>query len=415
MLNKEESLIQRAIKDGILERFLVDPFGGKEDLKNKKIKAVGNAKERFAEDPLRMMRAVRFASQLGFDAEVEMPEPEKLQNISKERISSELNKILISPNPKMGVDLLKKFGLMKYIVPDFEKLYGLIQNRHHYTDAYNHTLDVVANASKHEMEGKDKLIVMLAAMLHDIGKPRAKTGGERESVHFYEHEHIGSEMAKEILTDLHYDNDTIDRVAKLIDNHMKPMLTEPSQKSVNRLVRELGDHDTRLLMALVQSDAAASVKKRDENYDKYMEILNNTSLPKEKIGSPINGKEIMEKLSVPAGRMVGEIKEYLTNKVVEGELSPDDKDKALEMAKKFMEDKNITKSMSLPLSPREEIDIGMKEELEHKDKKNSIGDGEVKEIGNLLGVDWNVVNFKEFAMGINVELEHLSTIKETNT
>lgn len=338
-----------AMARDVLTGDLIDPFGGQEDLKAGRIRTVGNAKDRFAEDPLRMLRAVRFASQLGFDkVDVEMPETDKLQNISKERISSELNKILISPHPAKGVELLKRFGLMKYIVPEFEALYNLQQNKMHHKDAYGHTLEVIDRASKFNHEGKDKLVLMLAAMLHDIAKPNTKTGSGDE-VHFLRHEDIGSKMTKEILANLNYDNDTIDRASTLVQNHMRPLLTEPSSKVVNRLVKDIGKHEAELLIDLVEADAKSTISRSDDklagNLNRYREMLSAEFLPEKKMGSPINGEEIMAHFSLPAGRVLGEIKGHLTDKVIDGELDPDDKEKAFAMAKKFIEEKGINKSI----------------------------------------------------------------------
>ena len=322
---------------------LIDPFGGKEDLKNGIIRTVGNSKDRFAEDPLRMLRAVRFACKFGFDKlEFEMPEPEKLQNISKERISEELNKILISNNPKYGINLLKKFGLMKYVIPEFEQTYDVAQNKAHYADVYNHTLGVVENCAKYDYSGEDKKVFMLAAMLHDIGKPKSKTG-EGQYVHFYNHQGIGEEMVQGILKDLHYDNNTIDRVSKLVANHMRPHLEDINSKTVNRLVRVLGDEDAKMLIDLAEADAGASNKPDTDKFKQFREIMQN-AVPAKEITSPISGKEIMEKFNIPAGKPIGEVKEFLTNKVMDGELKIDDKDSAYSMAEQFIKEKGLKKS-----------------------------------------------------------------------
>ena len=325
---------------------LIDPFGGQEDLKNGIIRTVGNSKDRFAEDPLRMLRAVRFASKFGFNKfEFEMPEPEKLQNISKERISEELNKILLSNNPKYGINLLKKFGLMKYVIPEVEELYDVGQNEHHYTDVFNHTLDVIDKCSKYDYQGEDKKVFMLSAMLHDIGKPKSKTGEGKYS-HFYHHQDIGEELSRKILTDLRYDNTTIDRVSKIVANHMRPHLAEPSPRTVNRMIKDLGDKDTKMVIDFSEADAASSNRPRADVVAKFREILQNTSLPSEKIISPISGKEIMEKFNLLAGKTIGEVKEFLTNKVMDGELKIDDKDSAYSMAEQYIKEKGLKKSFN---------------------------------------------------------------------
>jgi putative nucleotidyltransferase with HDIG domain len=314
---------------------IIDLFGGRADLNAKRIRAVGNAKERFAEDPLRMLRAIRFASQLGFkNVDVDMPEPEKLKNISKERISAEISKILLSPNPVLGISLLRKFGLMKYIIPDFEKLYGLTQNKYHYTDVYNHTLDVITNANKCSYKGQDKLIFMLAALLHDIGKPDTKSG-EGDNVHFYDHEDVGFKKTKEILQELRFDNDIVNKVSELVSNHMRLMNAEPSTKTINRLVRELGKEQASMLIDLSDCDASSTKEPRKDKTAKFKEILNTSSLSEDKIQSPLTGEELMSKFKIKPGRIIGQIKDYLTDKVTDGELKPGDKENAYKLANNY--------------------------------------------------------------------------------
>jgi poly(A) polymerase len=346
--NLKEDLARRdftinAMAKDVISGELIDPFNGKDDLEKGIIRAVGDAKARYAEDPLRMMRAVRFACRLGFKLETEMPEPEKLKNISKERIQEELSKILVSKDPKRGVSLLRQFGLMKYVIPEFEKTYDVKQNKAHYADVYNHTLGVIDNASKLDYEGKDKEVLMLVAMLHDIGKPDTKTG-EGEFIHFYHHDDKSAEISRNVLHDLHYDNDTIERVVKLVNAHMQPHLAEPNSRVVNRMVRNLGEQDTKMLIDLAEADAAASSKLEPMRFKQYRETLANESIPKTKITSPISGKEIMDKFEIPAGKPIGEVKEFLTNKVMDGELAIDDKDAAYSMAEQYIKEKGLKKS-----------------------------------------------------------------------
>jgi hypothetical protein len=183
---------------------------------------------------------------------------------------------------------------------------------------------------------------MLSAILHDIGKPKSKTGEGKYS-HFYHHQDIGGELARKILTDLRYDNTTIDRVSKIVANHMRPHLSEPSSRTVNRMVRDLGDKDTKMVIDFSEADAASSNRPRADIVAKFREILQNTS-PAEKITSPISGKEIMEKFNLLAGKPIGEVKEFLTNKVIDGELKQDDKESAYSMAEQFIKEKGLKKS-----------------------------------------------------------------------
>jgi poly(A) polymerase len=335
---------------------LIDLFGGGEDLKNKIIRTVGNSKERYAEDPLRMLRAVRFASQLGFKVKTEMPEPEKLDNISRERVTSEFTKILTSKDPIRGLELLDKFGLMEYIIPDVNEMKDVSQNVYHKYDVYDHTMETVKEANKTNWKGVDKAVIMLAALLHDIGKPETKTGTNLEDIHFYGHQKVSTEKAKNILKDLKFNNTIIKRVAKLVELHMEPMmnLKEPediTEKRVSKLIRKIGnDKDALILMDLVGTDNNASANPRPDIFNKLkektIEVIN-TQKPNE-IVSPISGKEIMDTFGLKAGRAIGSIKDYLTGKVVEGELNEGDKETANKLVISLLnENPELTKSFIL--------------------------------------------------------------------
>lgn len=330
---------------------IIDYFGGQEDLKNKVIRAVGNAADRFADDPLRMLRAARFAAQLGFSVDTEMPEPEQLDNISKERISAELDKILLSKNPGRGFDVMDEFGLTKYVIPELDSLVGVHQLPHHANDVYEHVMEVVSNANKFDLPKEDKHILMLAALLHDIAKPTTRTEAEGKA-HFYEHENMGAEKAKEILTNLKYSNDIIDKVTTLIKHHMYILHTlnsaDVSDKQLRRFVFSVGAENVPLLIALAKSDAKSSTRTDTSFIDKLEERVKNMPEENKNITtSPLDGNEIMSKFNIKPGRIITAIKNYLINKVVDGELVPDDKEAAYELATKFMdENKNmITKSL----------------------------------------------------------------------
>ena len=313
-----------------------DPFGGVEDIKNQVIRCVGG-KTRFDEDPLRMMRAIRFAVQLNFRLEVSMDHPERLAIISSERIRDEFIKILTSKNPVRGIELLIDYGLMEYIMPEFLELQNVSQNNFHIKDAFGHTMMVLDKISR--MHG-NKLILRMSALLHDIGKPGTKTIGSDGNVHFYSHQDLGSEMAIEILTRLRFDSDFIEKVSKLISLHMYPILLDMSLnlRTVMRLVRKVGEDDIFLLLALMKADLRSTRKPR------YQFVIDLTKLIKEAIkekptgiDSPINGDEIMERFHIPPGKLIGEIKQALIEQVIDGTLQRDDKISAFEMGMRYLQ------------------------------------------------------------------------------
>ncbi len=317
---------------------LVDPYYGVQDIQNKVIRCVGSD-DRLNEDPLRMMRAVRFACQLDFKLEVRINNHERLKVISNERIRDELNKILLSGNPKMGIQLLCDMGLMSYIIPEILKLQGLEQGHAHITDAFNHTLMVLDSASRKDY-GAENLVLRLAALLHDIGKPEAHTITETGH-HFYGHHLIGFDLSKEILTRLAYDNQTIDRVSNLVLRHMEPLLLSNgsglNKKSVSRLMRrftEDNQNGIEMLIDLVECDLGSTSQPNTEMIQNLKEMVQElqSTLPKQK--SPISGYDIMEALDLKSGKLIGEIKDYILDCIAEGLAKADDKENLLELARR---------------------------------------------------------------------------------
>lgn len=216
---------------------LIDYFGGITDLKNKIIRCVGNANDRFNEDNLRRLRAIRFACQLGFEIDnltynALALNPQRLMLLSVERIREELCKILLSNHVYFGFQSLWSLDMLKYILPELDECYGINQhNIHHDKDIFTHILTVVENTPS-------KLEIRLAALFHDIGKPRCFTLGEDGQGHFIEHHKISADIAREILTRLKFDNKTIDKVCKLIYEHMSrydKLRTPNTKKFINRV------------------------------------------------------------------------------------------------------------------------------------------------------------------------------------
>ena len=248
----EDDLLRRDFTINAMARHpltgqVIDPFGGKQDLEAHILRAVGNDPDkRFDEDPLRLLRAVRFAAQLDFTIEAEtrrsiIRQAPKLQKISRERIRDEMNKLLLSGHPAKGLDLLVELGLMQYIVPEVLELRGVSQAatssaRHvHSKDVYAHVLRVVQRSSP-------RLVCRWSALLHDIAKPRTRSV-EDGKVHFFGHEDIGAHMARDILKRLHFDRDFIESVSNIVRLHMRANAyqSEWTDGAVRRLMLDAGD------------------------------------------------------------------------------------------------------------------------------------------------------------------------------
>ena len=235
---------------------LIDLFGGVDDIKNQVIRCVGNADERFNEDALRMMRAIRFGSTLNFFYDTKIifsivNQKDLMKNISVERIQQELNKILLSD--RCDIETLFESGLLDHCIPELNDCYGCEQScRHHYLTVGGHIFETVRNIEKN-------LVLKLTMLLHDIGKPKCKTTDENGIDHFYGHDKLSAEMAKSILTRLKYDNFTIEKVVKLIEYHM--VTIEPNKRLVKRLLNKLGEEDTRNLLLVRLADYSGMRKE----------------------------------------------------------------------------------------------------------------------------------------------------------
>lgn len=301
---------------------LVDPFGGIADIKNKIIRCVGNPYDRFGEDALRILRMFRFSAQLKFSIHddslnASIKCKDLLHKISKERISMELDKILISDNPRYVLKLLSSSGIMTVIIPEWENLINFDQrSAHHDRTVDNHIIDAVCNC-----ENDYKL--RLALLLHDIGKPDTFTIGEDGRGHCYGHEEIGAEMAKNILKKMRYDNKTINTVYNLIIYHDKILTTK---YSVGKVMCELGHEDFHRLIQLKRADALAHVPESAkfrlailEKTIMYADEIYNENIPINLSSLNINGNHIKE-IGVKEGKEIGYILDKLLSMVILGEI-----------------------------------------------------------------------------------------------
>lgn len=316
--------LMRGIHSGIL----IDPLGnGLSDLTGRVLRTPLEPGATFRDDPLRMLRAVRFRWRFSMKPAPGLYESirenvARLNIISGERIRDEFIKILSHPTAPKAMQDLMDLGLLAEFAPEFLPMVGCEQGKYHHLDVWNHTLLVLEKA------GHDDLILSLGALLHDVGKPPTRSVDEEGNTRFFSHEAIGAEMARTVLRRLRFSQKDIDEVASLVKNHMRlgssPTFT-PS--AARRFIRDLGDQAGRLL-ELVEADTLSlrpGVKVM--NLDKIRDQIARVSVatPRETLESPLTGKEIMELTGLAAGPEIGRLKNLLTEKVLEGELAPNDK------------------------------------------------------------------------------------------
>jgi tRNA nucleotidyltransferase (CCA-adding enzyme) len=369
---KRKATTQNSKVSGDLE--IVDLFDGQKDLKDRIIRAVGNADERFDEDALRMMRAVRFAVTLDADIKIKRTKgPRKLSAktpftveektkkaiaknaknlklIALERIQDELNKILISDFAAEGIELLRELKLLQYIIPELEKGYGVGQNRHHIYTIYEHSILSLKNCPSLKPE------VRLAALLHDIAKPETKRGEGAYST-FYNHDHVGARVVEKILKRLKYSSEAIRKVKLLVDNHMFYYnVDEVGASSVRRLVKKIRLENVDDLIDLRVGDRLGSGVPKAVPYKlrhfKYMvDRISHDPLSVKML--EVNGNDLMKELKLKPGPMLGAILDVLLSEVIEDpkenqknillgrakELSKENLSKLREMAKEIIEEK----------------------------------------------------------------------------
>ncbi len=298
---------------------LVDAFGGMEDLHSGIVRCVGSPKERFGEDALRMMRAVRFSAQLGFTIEQQTQQAiaslaSMLVHISAERIQTELVKLLLSPHPEQ-IRLAYQLGITKIIMPELDAAFATTQNNpHHIYTVGEHIIYCL------EQVGADKAL-RIAALLHDIGKPAAKTTDEQGIDHFYQHEEIGMQMAEQILKRLKFDNDTLNKVKRYIQFHDYDC--EPTPRAVRRAIHKIGEAYFAQVLELKRADTLAqSLYQREEKLARisqveeiYQEILEQNQCVSLKT-MQISGDDLLA-IGIPAGRQIGRILQALLEDVLE--------------------------------------------------------------------------------------------------
>lgn len=298
---------------------LKDFFGGMNDLNNSLIRSVGNANKRFNEDALRMLRAIRFSTQLNFDIEENTLNAIKnnkdlIKNISSERIRDELCKILVSKNVRKGFNLLKECGLLQIIIPEIVPSIGFDQkNMHHFEDVFNHTLSVIEKCP-------EDLTIRLAALLHDIGKPDVFFIDDNGNGRFFGHNTRSEKISRGILNRLRFDNKTIKAVCILVREHMN-VLYNASNLAIKRLINRVSKENIYSLLELQKADILSlkdpnvALYKISDMKNKIDNIINsNTPLTVKDLD--IDGGKLIEELQIKPGKLVGDILNHLLELVL---------------------------------------------------------------------------------------------------
>ena len=339
--NLEDDLVRRdftvnAMALRLPSRTFVDPHSGLRDLLLQTLRTPSKPEISFSDDPLRMMRGARFASQLGFEIDPEAFDAmrgmaDRIQIISAERVRDELSKLLLSDDPRPGLEALVDSGIAALVLPELPALKLEADEHHHHKDVYQHTLTVVMQAMDYEKDyGLQKdLVLRLAALLHDIGKPLTKRLEAGGAVSFHHHDVVGAKLAKKRLQELKFDNDTIKAVSRLVELHLRFFGYSDQQWSdsaVRRYVRDAEDQLLRL-HALTRADVTTRNKKKaDRLSHAYDDLEQRIALLSEQeqlnaMRPELDGAQIMEILDIKPGRVVGEAYAYLLEiRLDEGEI-----------------------------------------------------------------------------------------------
>ncbi len=303
----------------------IDPFGGIEDLTKRVLRTPVRAEQSFSDDPLRMMRAARFASQLNFELDEDVVSAmqamaSRISIISAERVREEFTKLLMSNNPRLGITILVDTGLAALVLPEIPKLRLEIDEHHHHKDVYEHSITVLEQAiSQEERLGGPNLVIRLASLLHDIGKPKTRNLVEGGGVSFHHHEVVGARLAKARMKALRFDNDTTDAVETLVALHLRFHGYgdgEWTDSAVRRYVRDAGDLLVHLHVLTRADCTTRNAKKADRlarTYDSLEARIAKLAEEEElsKIRPDLDGAQVMKILDLKPSADVGKALDFL--------------------------------------------------------------------------------------------------------
>ena len=339
-------------------RPVVDPFGGLDDLARRRLRTPVAPEQSFDDDPLRMLRAARFAAQLGFAvdghalAAIREMAP-RLSIVSAERIRDELVKLVLAPRPRLGLQLLVDTGLAEHCLPELDKLKATVDEHGRHKDVYLHTLTVLEQAMALEADGPD-LVLRLAALLHDVGKPKTKSVGPGGKVSFHHHEVVGAAMARQRLSELRFPKDVVEDVARLVELHLRfhgYAGGEWTDSAVRRYVRDAGPLLERL-HRLTRSDcttrnpnkARALAAAYDSLERRIAELRQAEEL--DRLRPPLDGNEIMAALGVPPGPLVGKAWRWLLEQRIE--RGPMSRETAVELLRQWAAENGVDRPGTTP-------------------------------------------------------------------
>ena len=370
---KRRDFTVNAIAFDPIKNILIDPYSGQEDIQNKNIVCVGNAEERFNEDALRMLRAIRFGAQLNFTISNETLNAifslaNNLEKISKERIRDEFVKIIMSEEPMQALVISHKLGLLKYISEELESSVGVTQNGHHTYDVFEHLLRSLNHASEKEYD----LETRMAALFHDIGKPKTRRFDQNKKDYtFYGHEVVGERMTRKILENLKFEKNLVEKVSRLVRYHM--FFSDPESitlSSVRRLIVNIGKENIWDLINVRICDRMGSGTKKEEPW----RLRKFESMIEEALRDPISlktlkidGQKIMQILNEKPGRKVGLILNSLFEEVIDDTEKNNEnylKERTLELNK--LSEKELR---DLAEKGKEKMEAKNEEELEDIKKK----------------------------------------------
>jgi poly(A) polymerase len=316
---------------------LIDQHGGLEDLDRKILRTPLEPRQTFSDDPLRMMRAARFAAQLGFDVHPDTlaamrDMADRITIISQERISDEFVKIMRAPRPSVGLRILRETGLLKYVYPEVDNLGGVDlmtvgEQEYAHKDVFKHTLQVVDNMAAMT----DDVWLRFAALLHDVAKPKTKAFREGIGWTFYGHDILGARWVQKMFRRMKLPMDAAERVAKLVRLHMRPMALVDegvTDSAVRRVLFEAGE-DIDDLLTLCRADITSKNPKLVHRYQKNYEVVADKMTEVEEkdrmraFQSPVRGEEIMEITGLPPSKTVGLLKSAIEEAIIEGIISND--------------------------------------------------------------------------------------------